>query len=150
MKLQQLRYLTAIVEAGLNISAAAEKLHSVGRLPKKFSLMQPPVSDEQAEYIWDDVLRMKTLNMRQALKKKEQHVCPLQLDIIERCIGRWSNPGEVVLDPFGGIASTPYMAVKMGRYGIGVELNSDYWKDGCVYLREMEAIKDVPTLFDLV
>jgi len=130
--------------------AAAEKLHSVGRLPKKFSLMQPPVSDEQAEYIWDDVLRMNTLNMRQALKKKEQHVCPLQLDIIERCIERWSNLGDVVLDPFGGIASTPYMAVKMGRYGIGVELNADYWKDGCVYLREAEALQNVPTLFDLV
>lgn len=128
----------------------AEALNEIGRLPKMFSLMNPPVSDEQRMQIWDDVVRMRTLNMRQALKKKEQHVCPLQLDLIERVIERFSNKGEVVFDPFGGIASVPYTAVKMGRYGIGTELNADYWKDGCVYLREAEAMQNVPTLFDAI
>lgn len=128
----------------------AESLHSVGRLPKMFSLMQPPISEAQSEYIWNDILRMRTLNMNQALKRREQHVCPLQLDIVERCITRWSNPGDMVYDPFGGIATVPYMAIKMNRRGKASELNSDYWKDGCAYLREAEAMKSVPTLFDII
>ena len=128
----------------------AEALNDVKRLPKMFSLMQPPVSEAQGEYVWDDIIRMRTLNMNQARKKNEAHVCPLQLDIIERCIERWTNRDEIVFDPFGGISSVPYMAVKMGRFGIGTELNPDYWKDGCVYLREAEASQNVPTLFDLM
>ena len=126
----------------------AEKLNEVGRLPKVFSLMQPPVSEVQGYHIWDDVLRMRTLNMNQALKKREQHVCPLQLDIVERCIERFSNKGDVVFDPFGGIGTVPFCAVKMDRYGKATELNSDYFKDACSYLREAEQKKNVPTLFD--
>lgn len=128
----------------------AEALNKIGRLPKMFSLMNPPLSDEQRDTIWDDVVRMRTLNMNQALKKKEQHVCPLQLDLIERCIERFSNKGEVVFDPFGGIASVPLMAVRMGRYGMGTELNAEYWMDGCVYLRDEEALQLQPTLFDVL
>lgn len=130
--------------------ALAEALNDMGRLPKKFALMSPPVSDEQKEIIWNDIVRMRTLNMRQALKKKEQHVCPLQIDVVERLIDRFSKKGEVVFDPFGGIATVPVTAVEMGRKGIGTELNADYWKDGCVYLKEKEALQNVPTLFDFI
>jgi DNA modification methylase len=126
----------------------AEALGEANRLPKVFSLVTPPLSEAQKEHIWDDVLRMRTLNMSQALRKKEQHVCPLQLDIIERSIERYTNPGDLVFDPFGGIASVPYMAIKMNRKGKATELNSDYWKDGCFYLRQAEAECNVPTLFD--
>lgn len=128
---------------------AAEALNRANKLPKTFSLMTPPLKSVQKEHIWDDVIRMRTLNLSQALRKKEQHVCPLQLDLIERCIERWSNPGELVYDPFGGIGSVPYVAVKMKRRGLGTELNHLYWKDGCFYLRQASAMNNVPTLFDL-
>ena len=76
--------------------------------------------------------------------------CPLQLDIVERLIERYSNKGEIVFDPFGGIQTVPYCAVKMGRYGLSTELNYDYWKDGISYLREIEMKVTAPTLFDLI
>ena len=78
------------------------------------------------------------------------HVCPLQIDIVERIINRYSNTGDVVFDPFAGLFTVPYMAVKMGRYGWGTELNTDYFCDGVGYLQSAEAERDVPTLFDFV
>lgn len=126
----------------------AESLNKAGKLPKLFSLVTPPIQNGHKDTIWDDILRMRTLNMNQALRKKEQHVCPLQLDLIERVIERYTNPGDVVFDPFGGIGSVPYTAVKMGRYGMATELNADYWKDGCAYCRSAEAKINTPTLFD--
>lgn len=129
--------------------AIAEAMGEANRLPKVFSLVTPPLSPEQKETIWDDILRMKTLNMNQQRRRQEAHVCPLQLDLIERAIERWSNPGDLVFDPFGGIGSVPYTAVRMNRRAIGTELNPDYWNDACTYLREAEAQKNVPTLFDV-
>jgi DNA modification methylase len=78
------------------------------------------------------------------------HVCPLQLDIVERLIERYSNKGELVFDPFGGIGTVPYCAVKMGRKGMSTELNYDYWKDSLIYMREAESDVTSPTLFDLM
>jgi DNA modification methylase len=128
----------------------AEALGDANRLPKVFSLVTPPLSENHKDWIWDDILRMRTLNMNQALKRKEQHVCPLQLDLIERTIERYSNPGDLVYEPFGGIGSVPFTAVKMGRKAKAAELNSDYWKDGCSYMRQAEAGKNIPTLFDFM
>ena len=76
------------------------------------------------------------------------HVCPLQLDIVERLINRYSNPGDVVLDPFGGLMTVPYMALKMGRKGTAVELSSDYFRDGLGYLQAVEFEQNIPSLFD--
>lgn len=59
-------------------------------------------------------------------------------------------PGEVVFDPFGGLMTVPVEAVRLGREGIGTELNADYFRDGLGYLREADAERDVPTLFDLL
>ena len=78
------------------------------------------------------------------------HVCPLQLDIVERIIERYTNPGEIVLDPFAGLFTVPYMAVKMGRRGIGVELSAEYFADGLQYLDAAEQEKLMPTLFDVI
>lgn len=78
------------------------------------------------------------------------HVCPLQLDIVERIINRYSNEGNRVLDPFGGLMTVPMTAVKMNRYGYGIELNEDYFRDGVGYLKEAEAERDTPTLFDFL
>ena len=60
--------------------------------------------------------------------KDEKHICPLQLDVIERCIGLWSNPGELVFSPFAGIGSEIYQAVKMHRRGLGFELKPSYYE----------------------
>ena len=127
--------------------ALAKKLDADGHLPATFMVLAPGSwSDE----VWDDINRMRTLNMNQKLHNRQMHVCPLQLDIVERLINRYSNPGEIVFDPFGGIMTVPYMAVKMGRDGWANELNADYFRDGLGYLREADAERDVPTLFDLL
>jgi DNA modification methylase len=100
-------------------------------------------------WVWDDVVRMRTLNSEQARKELEAHICPLPIDIVERIIRRYSNPGELVLDPFGGLMTVPYVAVKMGRRGYGIELNHISFVDGCRYLKEAEMEAAAPTLFDL-
>jgi DNA modification methylase len=100
--------------------------------------------------VWDDIARMRTLNSEQSRRRQQMHVCPLQLDIVERLIERYSNSGEKVLDFFGGIMTVPYVAVKKGRYGIGIELNSDYFRDGLEYLKEADVQQESPTLFDFI
>ena len=125
----------------------AEGLEAAGKLPKDFMAIDP-VSHK--DYIWDDVVRMRTLNSRQSQKNLRTHICPLQLDIVERLIQRYSNKGDLVFDPFGGIGTVPYCAVKMGRRGLSTELNPDYWKDSLSYLREAEMEIMSPTLFDML
>lgn len=127
--------------------ALAKQLDTDGRLPATFMVCAP---GSWTDSVWDDINRMRTLNTSQRMKKRELHICPLQLDVVERAINRWSNPGDLVLDPFGGLMTVPYMAVKMDRRGVGIELNSDYFRDGLGYLQEAEAERDAPTLFDLV
>lgn len=100
--------------------------------------------------VWDDISRMKTLNTTQSQRHKQLHVCPLQLDIVERVINRYSNANDVVFDPFGGLATVPMMAVRMGRKGYGCELNPGYFADGVGYLRAEEAGMEQPSLFDLM
>ena len=78
------------------------------------------------------------------------HVCPLQLDIVERIINRYSNEGDLVYDPFGGLMTVPMMAVKMKRRGYGCELNPDYFRDGVGYLQAAEEEVEAPTLFDFM
>lgn len=127
--------------------ALAKKLDADGHLPATFMVLSP---GSWTDEVWDDINRMRTLNMNQKLHNRQMHVCPLQLDIVERLINRYSNPGEVVFDPFGGIMTVPYMAVKMGRDGWANELNEDYFRDGLGYLKEADAERDVPTLFDFL
>lgn len=100
--------------------------------------------------VWDDISRMKTLNTTQSQRRKQLHVCPLQLDIVERVINRYSNKGDLVFDPFSGLGTVPMMAVRMGRRGYGCELNSGYFADAVGYLRAEEAEVEQPSLFDLV
>lgn len=82
-----------------------------------------------ASPVWTDIRQTYTLNFEMARDgKDERHICPLQLDTIERCITLWSKEGDTVFSPFMGIGSEIYMAVKMGRYGIGAELKESYFK----------------------
>ena len=78
------------------------------------------------------------------------HVCPLQIDIVKRIIERYSNEGDMVLDPFGGLMTVPKVAVDMGRRGYGIELNPDYFRDGVGYLQAAEMEMETPTLFDFM
>jgi len=78
----------------------------------------------------------------------ERHICPLQLDFIERCVRLWSNPGETVLSPFAGIGSEIYQAVKFGRYGIGIELKESYWRTAVNNLVTLENDLAAPILFE--
>ncbi len=126
----------------------AKKLDEKGKLPAIFMVVAPG-SWNQLE-IWDDINRMRTLNTHQSRRRQQMHVCPLQLDIAERIINRYSNAEDVVYDPFGGIMTVPMTAVKMGRYGKGCELNEDYFRDGVGYLQAAEDEIETPTLFDFV
>lgn len=82
-----------------------------------------------ASPVWMDIRQSDTLQKKSAREDKdERHICPLQLEVIQRCIELWTNPNDIVLDPFAGIGSVPYTAVKMGRRGIGVELKESYYK----------------------
>lgn len=100
--------------------------------------------------VWDDISRMKTLNTAQSQRRKQLHVCPLQLDIVERVIIRYSNPGDVTFDPFSGLGTVPMMAVRHGRKGYGCELNPDYFADSVGYLRAETTEMEQPSLFDLM
>lgn len=125
----------------------AKELDKDGKLPASFMVVAPGSWTDQ---VWDDINRMKTLNTSQSRKRQQMHVCPLQIDIVDRIINRYSNKGDTVLDPFGGLMTVPERAVAMGRYGIGIELNTDYFRDGVGYLQASESKVDVPTLFDLL
>lgn len=124
-----------------------EHLREEGKLPVDFMLLQPPSWHPD---VWTDVARMRTLNMIQARKGKEQHLCPLQFDVVDRLVVRYSNPGDTIFDPFAGIMTVPYCAAKLERFGIGVELNPVYWRDGVSHLEAIERQQSMPTLFDLL
>ena len=126
----------------------AKSLDDKGRLPAIFMVVAPG-SWNQLE-VWDDINRMRTLNTEQSRRRNQMHVCPLQFDIVERIINRYSNPGDLVLDPFGGLMTVPMMAIKMDRLGYGIELNADYFRDGVGYLRQAEREIESPTLFDFI
>ena len=90
-----------------------------------------PVGEWQkvASPVWMDINPSDTLQFRSARDDDdERHICPLQLEVIRRGIALWTNPGDVVLTPFGGIGSEPYVAIQMGRKAIAAELKDSYFK----------------------
>lgn len=125
----------------------AKNLDENNRLPATFMVVAP---GSWCDEVWDDINRMKTLNTSQSRKKQQMHVCPLQLDIVERIINRYSNKGELVFDPFAGLFTVPYVAIKLGRRGYGCELNPDYFRDGIGYLESAENEQLAPSLFDIL
>ncbi len=127
--------------------ALAKRLDENGKLPASFMVVAPGSWNMD---VWDDIKRMRTLNTSQSRKRAQMHVCPLQLDIVERLINRYSNPGDVVLDPFGGLMTVPLVAVQKERFGIGIELSADYFRDGVGYLQTAEMQRGEPTLFDFI
>lgn len=126
----------------------AKRLDESGKLPATFMVVAPGSWNDLE--VWDDINRMRTLNTTQSRRRQQMHVCPLQLDIAERIINRYSNESDTVYDPFGGLMTVPMIAVKMGRYGKGCELNTDYFRDGVGYLQAAEDEIEMPTLFDFI
>lgn len=124
-----------------------EELDGIGKLPATFMSLAPASHDPG---VWDDVNRMITLNTEQSRRRQQMHVCPLQFDIVDRLIERYSNPGELVYDPFGGLMTVPLRAVKKGRRGRGTELNAGYFLDGVKYLQAQDERMAMPSIFDLL
>ena len=128
--------------------ALTKELDENGRLPATFMLAAPASWNMD---VWDDINRLKTLNTTQSQRRKQLHVCPLQLDTVERLINRYTNEGDVVYDPFGGIGTVPLMAIRMGRRGRMTELNPDYYRDAVGYLQaEEDTSMENLSLFDVV
>jgi hypothetical protein len=125
----------------------AKQMDSIGKLPATFETLDVP---SRSFFVWDDVNRMLTLNGSQSQRKLSMHICPLQFDIVDRCINRFSNKSEIVFDPFAGLGTVPVRAVKMGRIGYGTELNPESFRDGFRYLKEAETSVLSPTLFDVL
>ena len=121
-----------------------EILDAKGALPATFMSLAPGSHHPE---VWHDVNRMLTLNGQQTQRGLQNHVCPLQFDIVDRLINRYSNAGDVVMDPFGGLMTVPLRAIKAGRRGYGIELNAGYWSDGVEYLRAAEREMAIPDLF---
>ena len=124
-----------------------EALAARDALPTKFMALAPGSADPD---VWHDVTRMRTLNGEQASRGREKHICPLQFDIVDRLIERYSMKGETVFDPFGGLFTVPNRAIGLGRKGVAVELNEDYFDDGVRLLEAKQAKLAVPTLFELL
>lgn len=122
-----------------------EELEARGALPATFMSLAPGSLHPE---VWHDVTRMLTLNSEQSKRAVEKHVCPLQFDIVDRLIERYSNKGELVYDPFCGLGTVPYRAILKGRRGGGSELNPGYFMDQVHYLKSAEQQVSMPSLFD--
>lgn len=99
-----------------------------------------------ASPVWMDINPSKTLDSIRE-EQDEKHICPLQLEVIERGIRLWSNPGDVVLSPFTGIGSEGYVSICMGRKFLGIELKEAYYKQACINLKRAEQKAVENTLF---
>lgn len=109
-----------------------------------------PVSlwQRYASPVWMDIRASETLQRESAREDKdERHIAPLQLEVIERALQLWTNPNDVVLSPFAGIGSEGFVAVKLGRRFLGMELKESYWKQACENLKHAEREREKQTLF---
>ena len=105
---------------------------------------------QYASAFWDDIRLDRVLPYREARDQQdEKHIHPLQLDVINRCVTLWSNPGEKVFTPFMGVGSEVYEAVQLGRLGIGVELKPSYFRQAQKNLLHIERVEDVPFPMDI-
>jgi DNA modification methylase len=101
-----------------------------------------------ASPVWFDIKRTDVLNARIARDDKdEKHICPLQLEVIRRAIKLWSNPGEIVFSPFGGIGSEPYIALEQKRRAIAAELKPSYFAQMVANCKEISSASQQLSLF---
>lgn len=123
----------------------AELVRPVGHMPEDFPLEQ---WQRWASPVWMDIDQTDVLNTEIAREDRdEKHMCPLQLDLVERCLVLGSNPGDTCFTPFSGIASEGVVSTRLGRPWVGVELKNTYWKRGVRNLRDANAQR---SLFELL
>lgn len=106
-----------------------------------------------ADDVWDDIRTGRLMPYDEAKENEEEkHVCPLQLDIIERCIELYSNNGDIVFTPFLGVGSEAFQAVSMGRRAIGVELKETYFRQACKNMERASeiSIDSQQNIFDMI
>jgi hypothetical protein len=137
--------LREVYDFGDHVSTG-EALNDRHALPSTFMSLAPGSWHPD---VWHDVNRMQTLNGEQSRRNLEFHICPLQFDIVDRLIERYSNAGDLVYDPFGGLFTVPLRALKLGRRGRAAELNPNSFRDGLAYLRQQDRKQELPTLFDM-
>ena len=128
------KWADARTDVGIDVSRDAYERHrkqveAEGRKAWPFDMwVSVLVWQRYASPVWMDINQTRTLQYRNGRDEKDEaHISPLQLDVIERCIDLWSNPGDVVMTPFLGIGSEVYSAVEMGRKGVGFELKPSYF-----------------------
>jgi hypothetical protein len=122
-------YLLTFIKPGDNAEL-------ISHTPADFPLDQ---WQEWASPVWMSVDQSNVLNVKMAREgADERHLCPLQLDVIDRALIMWSNPGNVVVSPFMGIGSEGVRSLTLGRKFFGVELKESYWRQACKYLRSQE------------
>ncbi|MBV6321928.1 helicase-related protein [Duganella violaceipulchra] len=138
--------LTNVYDYELHVGVGEHMLANKA-LPATYMSLAPGSSDPM---VWHDIVRMRTLNGEQSARAVEKHVCPFQVDVVDRLILRYTNPGEKVYDPFSGLGTVPVRAVKLRRYGGGSELSTSYFADQVHYCQAAEREISIPTLFDLV
>ena len=116
----------------------------------ELQVMDLPTWQRYASPVWFDIKRTDVLNGRIAKDSQdEKHICPLQLEVIRRAVQLWSNPGEIVFSPFGGIGSEPYVAIEQGRKAVAIELKPSYYAQMVKYVTEIEDSHEQMTFEDL-
>lgn len=129
----------------LTLRAPGENTEPVTQTKDGFPLDQ---WQEWASPVWTDINQSDTLQRTSAREEKdERHICPLQLEVIRRCVRLWSNPGDTVLSPFAGIGSEGYVAVQEGRRFVGVELKASYYEQACLNLADVDNGGRQPSLW---
>lgn len=132
LKKDSTRSRTGLADYVLVFRKPGDNADPVEQMPENF-----PVSQWQqwASPVWMDINQTNTLNVRMAKDgADERHLCPLQLDLIERALTLWSNPDDIVLSPFMGIGSEGVTSIKLNRKFVGIELKPSYFKHACRYL----------------
>lgn len=152
-KAQALMFVTKNRDSSMTRPALADYLLLFRKHGENPEAIKNDVTNEEwiewARPVWLDIQETNTLNARVARESAdERHICPLQLDFIERVVRLWSNPGETVFSPFAGIGSEIYTAVRLGRRGLGIELKRSYWNTAVSNLRDLDAQMNLPSLFD--
>ena len=151
-KAQALMFVTKNRDSSMTRPALADYLLLIRKPGENPTQIKTDVTNDEwiewARPVWLDIKETNTLNARVAREAAdERHICPLQLDFIERCVRLWSNPGETVFTPFAGIGSEVFVAVKHGRRAIGIELKPSYWQTAVRNLRVLDEQKNQSELF---
>lgn len=152
-KAQALMFTTKNKDSSMTRPALADYLLLFRKPGDNQVPIKNDVSNEEwidwAQPVWLDIKETNTLNTRVARESAdERHICPLQLDFIERVVRLWSNKGETVFTPFAGIGSEVHTAVRLGRYGFGIELKPSYWRSAVNNLESLDVEMNLPALFD--